>query len=77
MDMHPRTVKKILEDEEDLDIGQMAGAILEEKKREPKKKHIASSTNQIHAYRNIQAMEQEKIAWRNRLAKVWPKQKLS
>jgi len=73
--MHPRTVKKILEDEEELNIGDMAGAILEEKKREPKKKHISSKNRQIEAYRNKQAKEQEKVAWKNQLAKIWPKKK--
>ena len=75
--MHPRTVKKILEDKEELNIGKMAEAILEEKKREPKRKHIPSSTRQIEAWQRIQAKEKEKIAWRNRVAKVWPKQKPS
>jgi hypothetical protein len=75
--MHPRTVKKILEDEEELDLAQMADAILEEKRREPKKNHIASTTRQIHAYRNIQAKQQDQVAWRNRVKKVWPKQKPS
>lgn len=73
--MHPRTVKKVLEDEDNLDIAKMADAVLEEKKREPKKKHITSTTNQIMAYRTIQAKQQEEVAWKNRLAKVWPKQK--
>lgn len=75
--MHPRTVKKILEDEAELDIGQMADAILEDKKREPKKKHIPSMSRSLNAYRNIQAKEQEKIAWRNQVAKVWSKRKPS
>ena len=73
--MHPKTAKKVLEDDEVLDIGAMAEAILEEKKREPKKKHISSTTRQIAAYRNKQAKEQEKVAWKNQLKKVWPKQK--
>lgn len=75
--MHPKTVKKILENEEELDIGQMAEAILQDKEREPKKKHIPSVSRQLHAWQHIQGIEKEKIAWRNRLAKVWPKKKES
>jgi len=72
--MHPKTVKKILEDEEQLDLAQMAGAILEEKKHEPKKKHIPSLKRSLQAYRNLQAKEQAKVAWREKVKKVWPKQ---
>jgi len=75
--MHPRTVKKILENEDELNIAEMAEAILEDKKREPKKIHIPSMVKSQQAYRQLKAREQEEIAWKNKFAKYWLKQKPS
>lgn len=73
--MHPRTVKKILENDEELNIGEMAEAILEDKKHEPKRTHVPSMARSQQAYQRMKAREQEQIAWRNAVAKHWSKQK--
>lgn len=73
--MHPRTARKIIENNEELNMAELAEAILEEKKREPKRNHIPSMAKSQAAFHRVQHRKQEEIVWRQRLANVWNKQK--
>lgn len=73
--MHPRTAKKIIENDEELNVAELAEAILEDKKREPKRKHIPSMARSQAAYHRIQHRKQEEIAWRQEVEKVWKRKK--
>jgi hypothetical protein len=73
--VHPKTAKAIIANDEELNIGELAEAILEDKKREPKRKHIPSQARSQEAYHRIQHRKQDEISWRNAVAKVWDKQK--
>ena len=75
--MNPRKAKKILESDEDLNIAELAEAVLEDKKHEPKRKHIPSMDRSHKAWVEIQKREQKLAVFRKRLAKVWPSKKQS
>jgi hypothetical protein len=76
--MQEKTIRKILDNDEDLNIEDMAKAILDEKKREEKKKkRIPSTRNSIIAWNKIKIKQREEEALRQRIAKVWPENKKS
>lgn len=74
--MDPKTAKRILSNDEELDIAKLAEAHAEEQKREKKRKHIPSMQRSLSAYLRKKAKEKEEEAWRQKVAKIWkPKTK--
>lgn len=71
--MQRRTIQKILEDEDTLNLLEAAKAILEKNKYEEKHIHIPSRKRSLDAWQKIKAKRQEEEAFRQRLAKVWNK----
>jgi hypothetical protein len=72
--MHLKTAKKILADEETIDIAETAEAILEEKKHE-KKKRPPSVARVLDSWNRKRARIKETEEIRQALAKVWNKRK--
>lgn len=71
--MHPRTAKKILEDDDNFDVAKVAEALAE--KQRQKEKHIPSRGRALSAFLRKQLKEREEIEWRRAFAKVWNKKK--
>lgn len=69
--MHPSTIKKILTDEENIDVAKLAEATIEDKKREVKQNHVSSMARSRIAYAKKIKREQEEISFRQKLSKVW------
>lgn len=76
MGMHPKTAKSIIANEEEINIAELAEAILEEKSREVKKRPPSQARSQ-EAYHRIQHRKRDEISWRQQLVKVWDKTKQS
>lgn len=73
--MHPQTVKKVLADEETLDVAKTAEAVMEDKRRRDKKDKPKTPANSARAYVAWLAREREKDEFRKKFAKVWNKRK--
>ena len=73
--MHPRTAKRIIDDDQELNIAELAEAILEDKKHEPKRKHKSAEARSQEAYHRIQRHKHDELALRNEFAKAWNKRK--
>jgi hypothetical protein len=72
--VHPKTAKAIIADEEELNIGELAEAHLEDKKREVKKRPPSQARSQ-EAYHRIQHRKKDEFVWKQQLAKVWERLK--
>lgn len=73
--MHPQTVKKVLADEETLDVAKTAEAVMEDKRRRDKKDKPKTHENSARAYVAWLAREREEDEFRKKVAKVWNKRK--
>jgi len=73
--MRPSTVKKVLADEETLDIAKTAEAVRENKRLQEKKDKPTSPTNSLRAYMVWKARIKEKEVFRQKLKEVWNKRK--
>jgi hypothetical protein len=73
--MHPQTAKKILADEDTLDVAKTAEAVREDARLRVKKDKPTSQANSIKAHQAWLAREYEKESFRQRLAKIWNKRK--
>ena len=68
-----KTIKEILENEEVIDIAKTANAIIVDKKR--KSKLNKPKTNSTAGWDKLKVMAQEEESFRQKLAKVWNKNK--
>lgn len=73
--MRPSTVKKVLADEETLDIAKTAEAVRENKRLQEKKDKATSPANSLRAYMAWKARIKEKEVFRQNLKRVWNKRK--
>ena len=71
--MQEKTIQKILNDEETLDLVKAAEAILDDKKREEKRNRPRVKKTALQKWREKQKAADE--AFRQRVAKVWNKNK--
>ena len=73
--MHPLTVRKVLADEETLDIAKTAEAVQENARRLPKKDKLTSRLNSSRAHSAWLTRQHEKESFRQKVAKIWNKRK--
>lgn len=73
--MHHATVKKVLADEETLDIAKTAEAVLEERRLRAKKDKPTSSENSFKAHQAWLARRKSAEEFRQKLAEFWNKRK--
>ena len=73
--MHPKTVRKVLADEETLDIEQTAEAVREDARRRQKKDRTNSQLNSARAHSAWLTRQHEKEKLRQKLKEVWNKRK--
>ena len=73
--MQEHTIRKILEDEDNLDLLKAAEAVLEKSLRDSKKK-IPNRWRAFNAWQKVKAQYQADEAFRQQLAEVWKKRKL-
>ena len=73
--MHPSTIKKVLNDEETLDIAKTAEAVRANARLHQEKDKSISLLNSARAHSAWLAREHEKESFRQKLAKVWNKHK--
>ena len=73
--MRPSTVKKVLADEETLDIAKTAEAVRESKRLQEKKDKPTSPANSLRAYMLWLARNKEEEVFRQKLKEVWNKRK--
>jgi len=71
--MHPRTAKKILDDDDNFDVAEIADALAEKAKQ--KENPIPSRARSLSAFLRKQLKEREEIEWKRAFAKVWNKKK--
>jgi len=71
--MNRKTIQKILDDENVLDIELMAKAHTEQQRRQPKRKTPATMQRSVAAWHKLKAQAQEEEGWRQKLKKVWNK----
>lgn len=71
--MHPRTAKKILDDDDNFDVAMVAEALAEQQKE--KEKPIPSKSRALSAFLRKKLKEREELEWRKTFAKVWNKKK--
>ena len=73
--MHSRTAKKILTNDDELNIGLMAEAHAEVQRLETnKKKRAPSMQRSLSAWMRLKARDQSEEAWRQKVKKVWDSQ---
>ena len=73
--MHPKTVRKVLADEETLDIAKTAEAVQENARRRKKQDIRTSQLNSARAHAAWLTREHERESFRQKLAKVWNRRK--
>ena len=73
--MHPQTAKKILADEETLDVAKTAEAVREDARLRKRKDKPTSVANSIRAYMAWNARNKEKEMFRQKLKEIWNKRK--
>ena len=73
--MHPKTVRKVLADEETLDIAKTAEAVQENARRRKKQDRLTSERNSARAHTAWLIRQHEKECFRQRLAEIWNKRK--
>lgn len=73
--MHPATVKKVLTDEETLDIAKTAEAVREDQRRRIKRDKPTSQANSLRAHILWLAREKNKEEFRQKLKGIWNKRK--
>lgn len=71
--MHPKQIRKVLEDDDTFDVAKAAEAVLEDARIREKKSKPRKRANSIIAYQKLKAREQEQEAFRQRLADAWNK----
>jgi hypothetical protein len=71
--MQKRTIKKILDDEDTIDIAKTAEAVLQENKRKVTK--VPSRINSLRAWNKFRKKKQDETLRRQKLAEVWNKYK--
>jgi|FAXJ01.1.fsa_nt_gi site-specific recombinase XerC len=71
--MHPATVKKVLADEETLDIAKTAEAVQEDQRRGVKKDKLTSRVNSSRAHQAWLIRGHEKESFRQKLKEAWNK----
>lgn len=75
--MHPSRARKILSDEETLDVGATAEAVQEDARIRAKKDKPTNPANSVKAHYEWLARQQAKEAWRQKLKDAWNKHKKS
>jgi hypothetical protein len=75
--MHPATVKKVLSNEETLDVAQTAEAVREDIRRRQKKDKPTSLANSLRAHMAWKARQKEKEEFRQKLKEIWNRRKKS
>ena len=73
--MHPATVKRILADEDTLDVAQTAEAVQEDVRLRKHKDKPTSIANSIRAHMAWKARNKEKELFRQKLRDIWNKRK--
>ena len=73
--MHPSTVKRILADEETLDIAKTAEAVQETVRGRKKQDRLISERNSARAHAAWLARQHKKECFRQKLAEIWNKRK--
>ena len=71
--MHPATAKKILADEETLDIGKTAEAVQEDRRLREKRDKPTSPYNSLRAHMQWLLRQKKKEEFRQTLKRVWNK----
>jgi hypothetical protein len=73
--MHPATAKKVLANEETLDIAKTAEAVREDKRLREKKDKPTSQANSLRAHMLWLARHKEKEMFRQKVREIWNKRK--
>lgn len=73
--MHPNTAKKVLADEDTLDIGKTAEAVIEDRRLRDKKDKPKSKINSLRAHTAWLHRQQDKEVLRQKLKQIWNKHK--
>ena len=73
--MHPATVKKVLADEEMLDIAKTAEAVRENARLRKKKDKLNSRANSLRAHMAWKARNRDKELFRQKVKDIWNKRK--
>jgi hypothetical protein len=73
--MHPAKVRKVLADEETLDIALTAEAVQEDQRRRVKKDKPTSVANSIRAHMAWKARIKETEVFRQKVKDIWNKRK--
>jgi hypothetical protein len=71
--MNQKTIQKILENEETLDLLKAAEASLELEKRNSRKKHVPDTRRSLVAWERFKSRKIEEEKFRQRLKEVWNK----
>jgi len=75
--MHPKTARKIIDNDEELDIALMAEAHLVLRRLEEKHPRIPSKSKSLNAWANLKKKLQSDEIWRRQVMKVWDNNKSS
>lgn len=73
--MHPATVKRVLADEETLDVAQTAEAVREDKRLRKRVDKPKSQANSIRAHMAWKARNRDKEVFRQKVKEIWNKRK--
>ena len=73
--MHPATVKRVLTDEETLDVAETAKAVREDARLRKKKDKITSQANSLRAYMAWKVRNKDKEVFRQKVKAIWNKRK--
>jgi hypothetical protein len=69
--MHPKQIRKVLDDEETFDVAQAAEAVIEDNRIREKKDKPKSREASLAAFQAHKARKQDDEAFRQSVAKAW------
>ena len=73
--MHPATVKRVLADEETLDVAETAEAVREDARLRKKKDRLVSQANSLKAHMAWKARNRDKELFRQKVKEIWNRRK--
>ena len=73
--MHPATVKRVLADEETLDVAETVEAVREDARLRKKKDKLTSRANSLRAHMAWIARNRDKELFRQKVKEIWNRRK--